>query len=59
MRSDIDLNAGQVIEGTESIDEVGARVYGHILAVAGGEPALAEVNKHREFQVWAERTVSL
>ena len=59
MRSDIDLNAGQVIDGTESIDEVGARVYKHILSVAGGEPALAEVNKHREFQVWAERTVSL
>ena len=59
MRSDIDLNAGGVIDGTQTIDEVGAEVYEHIIKVAGGTPALAEVNKHREFQVWGERTVSL
>ncbi|HYP54648.1 MAG TPA: altronate dehydratase family protein [Pyrinomonadaceae bacterium] len=60
MSRDIDLSAGNVIEGTETIDEVGARVFEHVRRVAGGEVlAKAEEHKHREFQFWAEQTVSL
>jgi altronate dehydratase len=60
MSRDLDLSAGNVIEGTETIDEVGARVFEHVRRVAGGEVvAKAEEHKHREFQFWAEQTVSL
>ncbi|MCA1564360.1 MAG: UxaA family hydrolase [Acidobacteria bacterium] len=60
MSRDLDLSAGNVIDGTETIDEVGARVFEHIRRVAGGEVmAKAEEHKHREFQFWAEQTVSL
>src|SRR5215213_741203 len=60
MSRDIDLSAGGVIDGTETIDEVGARVFEHVVRVAGGEVlARAEEHKHREFQFWAEQTVSL
>jgi altronate hydrolase len=60
MSRDIDLSAGGVIEGTETIDEVGARVFEHVRRVASGEAlAKAEEHKHREFQFWAEQTVSL
>jgi arabinonate dehydratase len=59
MSNDLDLNAGGVIDGTESIDEVGQRVFDHIVEVANGVQAKAEVHKHREFQFWAEQTVSL
>lgn len=60
MNRDIDVSAGNVIEGTETIDEVGTRVFEHIRQVASGEiPAKAEENKHREFQFWAEQTVTL
>jgi altronate hydrolase len=60
MSRDIDLSAGGVLGGTETIDEVGARVFEHVVRVAGGEvPARAEEHKHREFQFWAEQTVSL
>jgi altronate hydrolase len=60
MSRDIDLSAGGVIDGTETIDEVGARVFEHVRRVASGEvPAKAEEHKHREFQFWAEQTVSL
>ncbi|HYW72585.1 MAG TPA: UxaA family hydrolase [Pyrinomonadaceae bacterium] len=60
MSNDLDLSAGGVIDGTETIDEVGARVFEHIVTVAGGEEqAKAEIHKHREFQFWAEQTVSL
>lgn len=60
MSRDLDLSAGGVIDGTETIDEVGARVFEHVRRVAGGElQAKAEEHKHREFQFWAEQTVSL
>ncbi|HEX8369400.1 MAG TPA: altronate dehydratase family protein [Pyrinomonadaceae bacterium] len=60
MSRDIDISAGNVIEGTETIDEVGERLFEHIRRVSSGEiPARAEENKHREFQFWAEQTVSL
>ncbi|HEY6047344.1 MAG TPA: altronate dehydratase family protein [Pyrinomonadaceae bacterium] len=60
MNNDLDLSAGGVIDGTETIDEVGQRVFEHIAKVASGEVlAKAEIHKHREFQFWAEQTVSL
>ena len=60
MSRDIDLSAGGVIDGTATIDEVGAQVFDYVQRVAsGGIPAKAEKNKHREFQVWAEQAISL
>jgi altronate hydrolase len=60
MKNDLDLNAGGVIDGTETIEQVGARVFEHVIATASGElPAKAEQQKHREFQFWAEQSVSL
>src|SRR5256714_7541550 len=60
MSRDLDLSAGGVIDGTETIDEVGARIFEHVRRVASGEVlARAEEHKHREFQFWAEQTVSL
>jgi len=60
MANDIDISAGDVIEGTESIEEVGARLFDHVRSVASGKTlAKAEILKHREFQFWAEQTVSL
>ena len=60
MSRDLDLSAGGVIDGTETLDEVGARVFDHVIAVASGDVlAKAEETKHREFQIWAEQSVSL
>src|SRR5438105_11045234 len=60
MNNDLDLSAGGVIDGTETIDQVGERVFAHVIKVACGTvPAKAEEHKHREFQFWAEQTVSL
>jgi altronate dehydratase len=43
-----------VIEGTESIAEVGTRLFEHLREVASGDiQAKAEILKHREFQFWA------
>ncbi len=60
MKSDIDLSAGDVIDGTASIDQVGLDVLEYVRRVASGEViGKSEENKHREFQVWAEQSVSL
>ena len=60
MSQDLDISAGNIIEGTESIPEVGTRVFEYLRRIASGEiQAKAEILKHREFQFWAEQTVSL
>ncbi len=60
MKNDIDMSAGDVIDGTATIDEVGLGVFEHVRRVASGEIlGKSEENKHREFQVWAEQSVSL
>ncbi len=60
MPGDIDISAGGVIDGTETIEEVGLRLFEHLKRVSSGEElAKAEIQKHREFQFWAEQTVSL
>lgn len=60
MSQDLDVSAGNIIEGTESIEQVGTRLFEHITKVASGDiQAKAEILKHREFQFWAEQTVSL
>jgi len=37
----------------------GERIFRELLAVASGKPCKAELNGHREFQVWAVEGVSL
>lgn len=60
MRGDLDLSAGAIVDGTGTIDEVGLEVFEYCRRVASGEvQARAEENQHREFQVWAEQSVSL
>ena len=48
MSNDLDLSAGGVIDGTETIDEVRQRVFAHIVKVASGLQAKAEIHKHRD-----------
>src|SRR5712672_2763306 len=51
MSRDLDVSAGNVIEGTESIADVGRRLFEHLRRVASGEiQTNAEILKHREFQ---------
>ena len=60
MSGDLDLSAGDVLDGAATIDAIGAQLFEHIRAVAAGEKqAKAELHKHREFQVWSERAVAL
>lgn len=51
MEENIDLNAGTIIEGTESIEEVGRRLFNLLIEVAGGRLTKAEQLGHHEFAI--------
>ena len=60
MSRDLDLSAGGVIDGTETIEEVGApRVRARVARRERRGAGARRGHKHREFQVWAEQSVSL
>lgn len=60
MNQDLDLNAGTILDGAETIEQVGARLFAHLQKVAARDAlARAEETGHREFQIWAPEPVSL
>ncbi len=59
MSKDINLNAGGIIDGSETIDQVGSKIFESVVEVASGKQVWAEINKHREFQIWGEQAISL
>jgi altronate hydrolase len=54
MQDDMDLNAGTIADGLETVDEVGARLFEKIVAVAGGERTKSELlgMGDEEFAPW-------
>lgn len=60
MQGDLDLNAGTVVDGTETIGQVGQRVFDHISTISSGiAQSCAEETGHREFNIWAPDPLSL
>jgi altronate hydrolase len=50
----MDLNAGTIVDGEETIEQVGQRIFELVIRVAGGEPSKSEalgVGDH-EFVPW-------
>ncbi len=43
MEDDMDINCGTVLDGDESVQECGARIFDHILRTASGEPTKSEL----------------
>ena len=52
MRDNIDINAGTIIEGRESIREVGERIFRFIVEVASGRKTKAELLGYRDFAIF-------
>lgn len=52
MRDNIDINAGTIIEGLESIREVGERIFRFLLEVASGKKTKAELLGFRDFALF-------
>ncbi len=49
MAGDMDINAGTIADGVETIDEVGERIVGAVVAAASGTPTKSEALGHQEF----------
>ena len=52
MDEDMDINAGTVADGDETIPQLGERMYRFVLDVASGRQTLSERLGHREFVPW-------
>lgn len=49
MREDMDIDAGRVLQGTSTLDEVGEDIFNLVVSVASGAPSKSETLGHREF----------
>jgi len=49
LSEDMDVNAGRIITGEASLDEIGDEIYDSLLKVAAGEPTKSEALGHAEF----------
>ena len=49
LEGDMDINAGTIIEGLNTIDDVGTEIVGLVEAVAAGAPSRSEALGHQEF----------
>ncbi len=52
MSENIDLNAGSIIEGDETVDQVGERIFSEIVNVSCGKLTKAEILKQHDFGIW-------
>ena len=54
MEEDMDLNAGTILDGTETVEQVGRRIFEKIISVASGEKTKSELAGigDEEFSPW-------
>lgn len=54
MEEDMDINAGTILDGSETVEQVGLRIFEKIVAVAGGEKTKSELAGmgDEEFAPW-------
>lgn len=52
MKEHTDIDAGTILEGMETMEEVGERIYNMILQVANGQKTKAELLGEDQFAVW-------
>lgn len=54
MEEDMDLNAGTILDGTETVEEVGRRIFEKVIAVASGDRTKSEAQGigDEEFAPW-------
>ena len=54
--ADLDLNAGTILDRTESVEEVGRRIFQETLDVASGRKLTRteQIGYHNEFKIWEQ-----
>jgi altronate hydrolase len=51
MKDDMDFNAGRMLTGEKTLDEIGDELAEHVIAIAAGQPSKPEALGHREYFV--------
>ncbi len=59
MSEDMDVNASTIMEGKESIESVGKRIFDEVVAVASGKLTIGEQLGFYKFAVWKRATQGL
>ncbi len=56
MSDDMDINCGTIIEGKETVEEAGMRIFSEMIAIASGTPTRSEIHGfgEEEFQPWLQ-----
>lgn len=49
LSADMDVDAGRILEGRGTLEEVGREIYDRVLATAAGQPTVSEQLGHQEF----------
>lgn len=52
MNDAIDINAGEIIDGTKNIKEIGEEILDFIVKLSNGELTKAEINDQNDFSIW-------
>ncbi len=52
MKMNIDINAGRIIDGEATIDEIGQEIFDEMIKVANGKKTKAESLGHKEFGIY-------
>ena len=52
MREDMDVNAGQIIDGEATVEELGREIFDRLLEAASGRKTSSELLGHKEFVPW-------
>jgi altronate hydrolase len=52
MRDNMDVNAGEILDGRSGLQEVGTEIYRQLILVASGIQTKSELLGHREFAPW-------
>lgn len=50
MEDDMDIDCGTIVEGSESIEEAGERIFRKIIAIASGEKSQSEIHDYGDFE---------
>jgi len=51
MKDNMDLNAGEIITGNKSVQEMGEKILREVIRVANGKLTKSEILGHREFAI--------
>ncbi len=51
MKDNMDINAGEIITGNKTVQEIGEKIFNEVLNVANGKLTKSEILGHREFAI--------